>query len=378
MNKGATYDVAIIGGGLAGLSLSILLRHQGYSVIVFEKESYPVHKVCGEYISMESWEFLCSLGLQLQHMQLPIIKNLFLSAPNGTSFVTKLPLGAFGISRYKLDYQLAQIAKAKGVVLKESTRVDAVNFNDHFQIVFGQQQITSKVCCGAYGKRSNLDVKWKRKFLEKKDRRLNNFVGVKYHVETDWPEDVIGLHNFENGYCGISKIEDDKYCLCYMTRAENLKRSGNDIKGMQENILYENPHLKKIFSQSYFLENFPVAISQISFSTKTPVEDRVLMIGDAAGMITPLCGNGMSIAFHTGKIAASLIDLFLKGVMDRKQLEETYTRQWQQHFSKRLQTGRTLQKFFGAKRLSNLFVNSFKTFPFLAHPLIRMTHGTPF
>lgn len=378
MNKAATYDVAVIGGGLAGLSLSIQLRKKGYSVIVFEKESYPLHKVCGEYVSMESWNFLLSLGLPLQDMHLPLIGRLFLSAPDGALLTTKLPFGGFGISRHKLDFELAQIAQTHGVVIKELTKVDAVQFNEVFEIGFGQQTITSKVCCAAYGKRSNLDVKWKRDFLDKKDQRLNNFVAVKYHVKTEWPPDVIGLHNFENGYCGISKIEDDKYCLCYMTRAENLKRSGNDIKTMEETILQQNPHLNKLFSQSNFLPDFPVTISQINFSTKTLVEDHVLMLGDAAGLITPLCGNGMSIAFHTSKIATDLIDHFLCGHIRRQQLEEMYARQWQKHFSKRLQTGRTLQKFFGKKSLSNIFVSSFKTFPFLANPLIRMTHGTSF
>ena len=68
------YDVAIVGGGLAGLALSIQLAKQGHRVIVFEKEEYPFHKVCGEYISSESWDFLISLGLDLQQMNLPIIK----------------------------------------------------------------------------------------------------------------------------------------------------------------------------------------------------------------------------------------------------------------------------------------------------------------
>ncbi|HZG25248.1 MAG TPA: FAD-dependent oxidoreductase, partial [Chitinophagaceae bacterium] len=47
-----SYDVAIVGGGLAGLSLSIQMAKQGYSTILFEKEQYPFHRVCGEYISL--------------------------------------------------------------------------------------------------------------------------------------------------------------------------------------------------------------------------------------------------------------------------------------------------------------------------------------
>ena len=58
MTNDKIYDIAVVGGGLAGLSLSIQLAKAGYDVILFEKEKYPFHKVCGEYISLESWNFI--------------------------------------------------------------------------------------------------------------------------------------------------------------------------------------------------------------------------------------------------------------------------------------------------------------------------------
>ncbi|MDB5196370.1 MAG: NAD(P)/FAD-dependent oxidoreductase [Flaviaesturariibacter sp.] len=381
-NTGQSYDVAIVGGGLAGLACAIQLATKGYQVILFEKEAYPYHKVCGEYISLESWDFLKSLGLHLDEMSLPIIHELQLTAPNGNSFTTKLPLGGFGVSRYLLDSSLAAIAKQKGVLLLEKTKVEEIDFDDGFRIRYnadGQEQIVcAKLCCLAYGKRSNLDVKWTRSFLTRQDKRLKNFVGIKYHLQADWPNDMIGLHNFKDGYCGISKIEADRYCLCYMTKADNLKACGNDIQRLQDKVLSRNPHLEKLFSEGVVLEGFPVVISQINFQPKTQVENHCLMLGDAAGMITPLCGNGMSIALHTSKIAANLAALFLSKEMDRATLERTYTRLWKQHFAKRLQTGRMLQRFFGSTHLSNAFVWLFKAFPTLAKPIIRMTHGDPF
>ena len=72
MNSSNSYDVAIAGGGLAGLALSIQLAKAGYAVIVLEKERYPFHKVCGEYISLESWNFLEELGLPLSDWGLPV------------------------------------------------------------------------------------------------------------------------------------------------------------------------------------------------------------------------------------------------------------------------------------------------------------------
>src|SRR5271154_2776115 len=109
-----SYDIAIIGGGLAGLSLSIQSAKAGYSVCLFEKEKYPFHKVCGEYISFESWNFLQELGIPLSDWNLPIIRRLMVSSPNGKYLEHDLPLGGFGISRYKLDAALADIVKKCG------------------------------------------------------------------------------------------------------------------------------------------------------------------------------------------------------------------------------------------------------------------------
>jgi len=372
------FDVAIIGGGLAGLATAILIAQSGYSVILFEKEKYPFHKVCGEYVSLESWNFLIQLGLPLPQMGLPIIDTLLLTAPNANSFKTKLPLGGFGISRYYLDSQLVEIAKQRGVHILDNTKVDDVVGNTNFQITAQPNKFISTVCCAAYGKRSNLDIKWKRNFLNSPNQRLENYVGIKYHIRTNWEKNTIGLHNFENGYCGISKIEQDKYCLCYMTVADNLKKSNNNISQLEENLLYKNPHLKKIFLDSEKIESFPVTISQINFNRKTQIENGVLMLGDSAGMITPLCGNGMSIALHSAKIAATIIKNFLAQKISRPEMEERYTKAWTHLFANRLKTGRILQNFFGSDRLSNVFVSSFNTFPFLARPLIKMTHGKPF
>ena len=76
INEQKVYDCAIIGGGLAGLCLAIQLAKNGHQIILFEKNQYPFHKVCGEYISMESWDFLQRLGVPLSDWDLPKINRL--------------------------------------------------------------------------------------------------------------------------------------------------------------------------------------------------------------------------------------------------------------------------------------------------------------
>lgn len=379
MTEQPAYDACIIGGGLAGLALSIQLAGQGHSVALLEKETYPFHKVCGEYISLESWSFLEGLGLPLTELQLPVINKLIVTAPNGKELHQHLPLGGFGISRFKLDAALKEIAIKHSVAVFENCKVNDVSFfDDRFLLQTTSGKFTSSICCGCFGKRSNLDMKWKRPFVAKKTGKLNNYIGVKYHIKTQFPNDTIALHNFKNGYCGISKIEDDKYCLCYLTNAQNLKDSNNSIEEMEKQVLQKNPKLKSIFENSKILYESPITISKISFSKKTQVENHVLLIGDAAGMITPLCGNGMSMALHGSKIAAGLIDDFFKKKIDRAALENNYSNLWKKNFGKRLLVGRWVQSMFGKTRVTNIFIAALKKLPALTRQLIKQTHGAPF
>lgn len=380
------YDVAIIGGGLGGLALCIQCARAGYKTILFEKEEYPFHRVCGEYISLESWNFLEDLGLPLSDMNLPVIKHLLVSSPGGKTLQHSLPLGGFGISRFTIDHELAQIADRAGADVMDGVKVTDTTFNGAGFTVKtisrpGREQfrnIEAKIVAGSFGKRSNLDVKWKRPFVQHKPNKLNNYIGVKYHIITDHPADMIALHNFSNGYCGISKIEDDKYCLCYLTTAGNLQKHNNSIAQMEKEVLCKNSHLAKIFSCADFITEEPVVISQISFEKKSLVEDHVLMVGDAAGMITPLCGNGMSMALHGAKLAFEEVHRFLANEAGRDEMEARYAAQWKKHFAGRLRVGRFIQGFFGDPLLSNLLISSVKPFPRVAGWLIRQTHGEPF
>jgi menaquinone-9 beta-reductase len=373
------YDTAIIGGGLAGLTLSISLAKQGFAVILIEKETYPFHKVCGEYISLESWHYLeTEMGVPLAEMNLPIIKKLWVTAPNGNGLYNDLDLGGFGISRYTLDNTLKNIAEDIGVTILQNCKAEDVQFlGNIFTIKTTQGTYQSKVCCGSWGKRSNFDVKWKRKFTSKTSDRLNNFVGIKYHVKIDFPSDMIALHNFKDGYCGISKIEDDKYCLCYLTKASNIKKAGS-IEKAEELILSENPHLKKSLSTMERLYDNPLSISQVSFSKKNAVENNVLMLGDAAGMITPLCGNGMSMAMHSAKLASINIASFLQNRITRKQLEANYTKEWKANFGTRVKTGKFIQYLFGRKMSTNFFVAFMQKSKFLTKQIMKLTHGKSF
>jgi flavin-dependent dehydrogenase len=367
--------IVIVGGGLAGLVTGIQLVRAGLPCIVIEKKTYPFHRVCGEYISNEAVPFLKSLDIFPEDLNPATITRFQLSSINGYTTILPLDLGGFGISRYAFDLFLHQKAKALGVEFLLNTEVESVAFaHDKFNVKIKDKTLDADIVIGSFGKRSKIDIQLERDFI----RKRSPYVGVKYHLKTEHPPDLIALHNFEGGYCGMSNIEDGKTNLCYLTHRDNVKAFGN-IEEMEKSILFKNPHLKKIFTTSEFLFQKPEVINEISFETKAPVEDHILMTGDAAGMITPLCGNGMAMALHSSKIASELIIRFCKEKnFTREAMEMQYTSTWRKTFSQRLWNGRQVQRLFGSKTASNIAVNLAIYSKPIANTIIRNTHGEAF
>jgi len=366
-------DVIIVGGGLSGLVNSILLARSGLKVQLIEKNRYPFHKVCGEYISNEVKPYLDSLGLY-PHAIGPVDINRFeLSSVSGKIAKSDLALGGFGISRYSLDQFLVKQAIAASVQVTEATKVKEVRFdNDQFELTTSKETYHAKFVIGAYGKRTQLDSYMNRSFM----LRRSPYMGVKYHIKIDRSHDTVSLHNFRNGYCGISQVENESFNLCYLSHRDNMK-GFSDIATMERSVLFENPRLQEIWSEAEFMFDKPLVINEVSFAKKTAVENHILMSGDSAGLITPLCGNGMAMAIRSAHMLSSLlISAFENESINRQAIENHYTKIWDQQFEMHLSVGRAFQKLFGGKVTSEIAVRLMRNKPIAKH-VISWTHGKP-
>jgi menaquinone-9 beta-reductase len=367
-----SIDIIIIGGGLAGLVSAIHLSKAGLPVTLIEKNEYPKHKVCGEYISNEVLPYLQWLGADPLTIGAKKINRFLLSTTRGKTIETKLPLGGFGISRFTFDHFLLQKAIENNCSIIQDT-VSEVNFaNDIFQVFTKEgKQLSAKIVIGAFGKRSNMDIELDRAFIKNR----SPFVAVKTHVQGSFPDDQVALHNFDGGYCGVSQVENGNLNVCYLANYKSFQQHKN-IDAFNKAVLYKNPHLKNIFENTVPVFEQPLTISQISFSDKTTVQDHILMCGDAAGMIHPLCGNGMAMAIHSAKIASDLVIDFLDNkIKTREELETAYSLQWKTAFKKRITTGRILQSFFGKDNLARAIMYGLTHVPGMLPAIIKQTHG---
>ncbi|MEH6776803.1 NAD(P)/FAD-dependent oxidoreductase [Maribacter arcticus] len=366
------HDILIVGGGLAGLTAAIHLALEGKHVGVFEMNTYPHHKVCGEYVSKEILPYFNRLGLFPSSVGAVDITQFQISTHKGFLVETELPLGGFGISRYALDYLLYQRAKELGVIFYFE-KVNGTAFkNDVFTITTTTNTYTSKIVVGAYGKRSVLDKNKEREFSLKK----NSWLAVKAHYQSpDFPNELVGLHNFDGGYGGLSKTESGVINFCYLAHYETFKKY-KDITAFNNEVVAKNPFLNSFLSSAKPLFNQPMTIAQISFDKKDAVVDHMLMCGDTAGLIHPLCGNGMAMAIHSAKIASELVLRFFDDSnYERHQLEGDYKKVWSNTFSKRLWFGRKLQRILMNKSMVSMGIRTVGKSKTLLKYIITKTHG---
>ncbi|KIA86697.1 NAD(P)/FAD-dependent oxidoreductase [Flavobacterium sp. AED] len=367
-------EVLIIGGGLAGLTAAIHLSKIGFQVTVVEKNKFPKHKVCGEYISNEVLPYLNWLDLKIADLHPTSIIKLELSTVKGKTINSTLPLGGFGISRYSLDEYLYKKAIVNGCKIIQDLVEGIVFEDDTFTVTTSNKTILkAKIVIGAFGKRSIIDQKLNRNFIQKK----SPWLAVKGHYSGHFPSDLVGLHNFKGGYCGVSKVEDDVINICYLADYETFKKFKN-VEEYQNKVVSQNPHLKTIFEKSDLLFEKPLTISQISFEKKQAVENHILMIGDTAGLIHPLCGNGMAMAIHSAKIVSELVEKYCNDeIKSRNELEKKYIKEWRSNFSQRLKIGRFLANLLQKQKLSGILMRILIAFPFLLPKIIKKTHGKP-
>ena len=367
------YDVIVIGGGLAGLTAAITAARMGLKTAVFEKGTYPKHKVCGEYISSEILPILEELNISLDSVRPIWISKFALRYHEEKPILVDLPLGGFSIRRFTIDKLFFENAKNNGVHIFPNKKVSDLHFqNDSFTIMTADRMsFQARFVIGAFGKRSNIDHVLDRSYVKKN----GPFFGVKYHITASIDPAQVSLIQFNGGYCGLSMVENNDINVCYLGKTSELRRQGS-IAAFEETFLHSNPLLKSVLENKK-PNNRALTISNLSFAQKEEVKDHILMAGDAGGMISPLCGNGMAMAIQGGYHLSKLISRHFHENENRICIEKAYERYWKKTFQSRLWWGRQLQRVMLQPALAGAAYRFLKRYPAILENTIQRTHGSP-
>ncbi|MGJ8676903.1 MAG: NAD(P)/FAD-dependent oxidoreductase [Akkermansiaceae bacterium] len=302
--------VSILGGGLAGLSLGVHLRRLGVETDLYEAGQYPKHKVCGEFICGVSEDALREMGVE--NIMKDSIHHQKMSWWMGDSLVLEdqLPQVAWGLSRYKLDQDLADKFQSLGGKLHTGQRISSNNL-DTEGLVY------------AVGK-------------SKKTKSQKPWIGLKIHA-VNVPEKFIHgleMHAGTFGYMGLCRVEDDRVNCCGLFQVDKLlKGSGIDLI-----LAYlENNGLRglanRLRSSNTDVSSFS-AIAGFSLGGQARMGD--FCIGDSAYLIPPFTGNGMSMALESSHIAGPWLRKFALGEIGWQDCCTAYRSECDHYFKKRM------------------------------------------
>ena len=358
------YDAVIIGAGLAGCSAAIQMAATGVRVLLLEQSRYPVHKLCGEFLSVEVTAAFERLGIleSVQTAGASLIRRAYLTTQNGKSFHHSLPGTALGLSRYKLDLILFERAAQMGAECRDGVTVKSVagNLQAGFEVVTSQGTFTSRMVLGAYGKKSALSSQLAR----------SPFVAFKAHYTGVQTSDAIELHAFDGGYCGLSAIESGRVNLCWIGH-ERILQGNRSLPP----VLYTNPVLADRLSTMQRIPESLHGLSQISLAIKPKFQQDICQIGDTAGMIMPLCGDGMAMALRSTELAVPLALAFLDGKLSAPKFKHDYQVAWNREFWLRLRVGKLMHDAFIYPSVADWGVDLCDRLPAVGAWIVQATRG---
>lgn len=373
-----SYDVVVIGGGLAGCSTALHLARRGHDVLLAEQSTYPRQKLCGEFLSPEAQSSFRRLGVldAVNEAGASSIRRTVLSSPSGATTEHALPDTALGLSRSRLDHLLFQRACDAGADGRSGTRVTDVQgtLEDGFAVEVGAETVEAQLALGAYGRRGALDRRLSRPFLD----QHAPYVAFKAHYTGAAVAEVretVELHSAPGGYCGLSPVENDRVNVCWIGRTDALQKAGGTPEAMLNESLRRNPVLDDRLQGLTRVSDRFEAVSQVPLMPKSRFADDVCMIGDAAGMIAPLCGDGMAMALHTADLVTPLASAYLNGERSASSFRSTYEQKWTHTFGRRMWLGRWIHAAAFRAGAARLLVQSCRLLPTLAQWLIRTTRG---
>ncbi len=295
----------VIGGGLAGSMAAIRLAAAGCEVVLLERERTAHHKVCGEFLSREAVDYLEQAGVNPLSLGAKAIHSVRLTT--GRRIVeAALPFPALSLSRYVLDEAMLQRAAQAGCRVERGAHVESLAANDgqwRAEVRGGQPWSSPQVFL-ANGKH---DLRrWDRK-----PGRHGDLVGFKMHwrltaAQAEALRDCIEIFLFPGGYGGLSLVEDDAANFCFVVRRATLRALGGwteVLTAIQRNV----PHITARLRDASPLWERPLAVSSIPYGHLGGRPGGLWCVGDQAAVIPSFTGDGMSIALHSGALAAQML-----------------------------------------------------------------------
>ncbi|MGC5772058.1 NAD(P)/FAD-dependent oxidoreductase [Paenibacillus pabuli] len=368
-------DAIIIGAGIAGSTCALQLAQQGHRTLLLDRQEFPRHKTCGEFMSPETKEMLEYLGIHLadQVIKPSNIDHAKIIMPQGGEIEAPLRGSAYGISRYELDRILHEEAVTSGVEMITRATITAIQqLDDHsYEVTVkrGNDQICyrARTVIGAHGTKKPRGANSKAELYDK-----TSYVGIKSHYSGLAIPPQVELYFCKGGYVGISPIEGGIANVAALLTLDAVQGSGKSVPDILEAASLTNERLAARLSEGSPVQGTQVSVAPLHLSKVPEPWSQYPHIGDAMLMIPPLCGDGMSIALRSSLLCAEWTGKYLRGRISYTQWQYEYSKEANQEFTQLLRRARRIQKLAFA-RTNKFYPGLVRVIPGLATYLVKAT-----
>ncbi len=379
----AEYDVAVVGAGLAGSSIAAQLATAGWRVLLLERDEFPRHKVCGEFLSPEVQQTLYALNLYqpVVALQPVALQRATITGRRGKTLTIALPGTAWGLSRYALDATLAATAVARGATLQSGSTLISYGQNHagYGLVVRTSDQrrvaINARALIMACGRHTAPGLPPRERAAAARAQGWRRCVGIKVHYADILMPPQTELYLLPGGYVGINPIEGGRANLCALLSYDTFAQAGRQIDAAVKQMIRWNGALAERLADAVPVAESRCTVAPVDTERRALPWDGVACLGDTAAMIPPLCGDGMAMALQTAALCAPLADEFLRGRRTLVAWQQRYSQEWHGAFDTRLRVGRALQTVLGWPQIGDLMLDLGHVMPSLATYLMRATRG---
>lgn len=320
----SSFDLAIVGAGPGGSAAAIIAARAGARVLLIEKDQFPRHKVCGEFISSESASLLADL---IGADDAPLFDRVRLFRGERVH-EGRLSSPASSMTRSDLDHSLLRSAIEAGtsVVLDRILEVTADG---------GQFVLRGKA--GVYRASAVINAagRWSE-LREDRSLPIQRFIGIKQHMRETAPPLSTDLYFFAGGYCGVQPVGPDTINVCALVDAA-AATSFDEILRRAPALARRAHNWQPLFA--------PIITAPITFGWPTPVTRGMANVGDAAAFIDPFLGDGISIALQTGVMAAQPLLRAVTGKVSFNHALQAYAQEYDSRVAPALRRAARLRRW---------------------------------
>ena len=309
-NPANDVAVLIVGGGMAGSACALHLEKLGISSQVIDKATFPREKVCGEGLLPEGVNSLKNLvgSDALQQIQAQPFEGIHYRSGEREAIGSFKEGMGHGLRRHKIDHLLYEQTQKSPLISRARAQIQKIEIEDDGVFLQSKtgETFTGKYLIAADGLNSptrrilNLDagLPRRKRYAIRRHYELNDSQMQPSHVE------VSACEGFESY---VTPVGDNEMGVAFLIEERFLKEGPKKLEARWEALCQKaHPYLAKRLAHAKPIGP-AAACGPLQRNAKKVYAKQTLLIGDAAGFVDAITGEGMSLALHTAELAAQAI-----------------------------------------------------------------------